>query len=87
MTKKVPLSVSISEEARKILDREAGEFAHGTLHRPPLGDLVDGLVRYFEDFDGNWDGVRQEIEGDRAEKVQERQRKDRERKRRYKNSI
>jgi hypothetical protein len=82
MTKKVPLSVSISEEARKILEREAAPLADGDGDRVPLGDLLTELIRYFDDVDDNWEELREDIIFNRSQKVQERRRRDRERKRR-----
>ena len=78
---KVTLSVSISEEARRILVRESEALVNYSGDRLPIGDLVTELVLWFEEMEGRWGELREEIHGNLSEKVQERRRKDRERKR------
>jgi len=77
MSGKLPLSVNIRPDTRKILDQGAGGLNYGG--RPPIGQIIDEMTSYFQ-FRG-WDEIEKAIfekspraitrpkgEGPRAEK-------------------
>jgi hypothetical protein len=76
----VPFSVSISREARQILEREACKLVYGPEDRLPLGRIVTAMTMWFEENLG-WTNIRDEIRAALAREAQERRVRDRERKR------
>jgi hypothetical protein len=47
--KKIPFSINISPEARKILEREACRLVYGPEDRLPLGRIVTAMTLWFEE--------------------------------------
>jgi hypothetical protein len=76
----VPLSIHITLEARKILEREACKLVYGEDDRLPLGRVVTAMTLWFED-NLKWNDIRDEIRAAFAREAQERRVRDRERKR------
>lgn len=77
---KVPFTVNITPEARKILERVACSLVYGEEDRLPLGRMITAMTLWFED-NGVWEHIRKEIQADFAREARERRERDRERKR------
>jgi hypothetical protein len=75
------LSITISEEAREILDRVAASLVHNERDRLPLGRVVAAMTLWFEE-NNEWDDITEAIRDDYADEAQRRRERDRERKRR-----
>ena len=76
----VPISVNISLEARKILEKRAQKIVHDEGDQLPLGRVITAMVLWFEEREW-WEEIQQEIRADFAREAQERRKRDRERKR------
>jgi hypothetical protein len=74
-----PLTVRITPEARKILER-VGNSLVDQKDRLPLGRIVTAMVKFLEE-DECWDAITEIIRADFAREAHERRVRDRERKR------
>jgi hypothetical protein len=78
---KVPLTVRITPEARKILQRVAKSIVCDEEDRLPLGRMITAMIVWFEE-NTEWDEIKDAILAEWGREVQKRRVRDRQRKRR-----
>jgi hypothetical protein len=76
----LPLTLRISPEARKILDRVGNSLVYDEKDRLPLGRIVTAMVKFLEEHEC-WEAITKIIRADFDREAHERRVRDRERKR------
>jgi hypothetical protein len=76
----VRLWVNISPEARELLVQVAARALYNEASQPPIGQVVTAMAEWFEEK-GGWEDIEETVRNSFMRKVQERKRRDRERKR------
>jgi hypothetical protein len=77
----VALTVRITPDARKILEREANNIMYGEKGRLPLGRMITAMILWFED-NKEWVEIKDAVRDEWGREAQARRVRDHQRKRR-----
>jgi hypothetical protein len=78
---KIPLTVRITPDARKILQRAANSIVRDEEERLPLGRMITAMIVWFEE-NTEWAEIKDAILAEWGREAQKRRVRDRQRKRR-----
>jgi hypothetical protein len=77
----IPLTVRITPNARKIMERVADSIVYDKKERLPLGRMITAMILWFED-NTEWAEIKDAILAEWGREAQKRRARDRQRKRR-----